>query len=189
MNATSFRSGPLLLDPAQLLGAGEVLVERARPAEAGADRVRVRRDVVPVQRVADLEPQRVAGAEAARHRARRDDRVPERDGVLGGAHQLAALLARVAGALDHHLDAADLAHRVRERLRLGEPEPLDRARALHGEQRVLVGGVAHLRAADLALLQPAVDRLAVRGVADDQEVAGVEPVDDQVVDDPARARS
>ena len=108
-NATSRRSGPRLLDPAQLVGAGEVLVERARPAEPGRDRVGLGRDVVAVQRVADLEPQRVARAEPARHGAARDDGVPERDGVLGRAHQLAAALARVAGAVDHHLDAVDLA--------------------------------------------------------------------------------
>ena len=70
-------------------------------------------------------------------------------------------------------------------LRLGEPEPLDRARALDGEQRVLVGGVAHLGAADLALLHPRVRRLAVARVDDEQVVVRVDPVGDQVVDDPA----
>ena len=69
---------PLGLDPAQLLDPGELLVERADPAEAGGDRVRLRADVVAVQRVADLEPERVAGAEAARRRAAREDGVPER---------------------------------------------------------------------------------------------------------------
>ena len=69
-NATSLRSGPSSLIAAQLVDAGELLVERARPAEPGGDRVRLRRDVVAVQRVADLEPQRVARAEAARRRRR-----------------------------------------------------------------------------------------------------------------------
>ena len=116
------------------------------------------RDVVAVQRVADLEPERVSRAEAAGDGAAGDDRVPELDRVLRRAHQLDAELACVAGPVDHHLDAVDLAHRVGERLRLGQPEPLDRLRALDGQERVLVGGVAHLGAADLALLQPRVRR-------------------------------
>src|SRR4051812_19389228 len=43
---------PALLDRAQRLDAGEVGVERARPAEPGRDRVPLRPDVVAVQRVA-----------------------------------------------------------------------------------------------------------------------------------------
>ena len=35
-----------------------------------------------------------------------------------------------------------------------EPEPLERARALDGEQREVVGDVAHVRAAQLVLLDP-----------------------------------
>src|SRR5437762_336361 len=108
----------LRLDAAQLVRAGEVRVERARPPQACGDRVRLGRDVVPVQRVADLEAQRVARAEPARLRTARDDRVPQRDGILGGTHELDALLAGVAGAVDHHLDAVDLAHLPGERLAL-----------------------------------------------------------------------
>ena len=40
-NATSLRSGPASLIRAQHVGARELLVERARPAEPGRDRVRV----------------------------------------------------------------------------------------------------------------------------------------------------
>src|SRR4051812_24465779 len=69
--------GPALLDLAQLLDAGEVRPERADPAEAARDRVPLRSDVVPVERVADLEPERVAGAEAAGHDAAGKNRVPE----------------------------------------------------------------------------------------------------------------
>ena len=176
---------PGLLDLAQPVGAGEVLAERARPTEAGRDRIRVLRDVVAVQRVADLQAQRVARTEPAGDGAAGDDRVPERDRVLGRAHQLDTLLARVAGAVDHHLDPVHLAHRVRERLRLGKAQALDRPRALDGEQRVLVGGVAHLGAADLVLLHPRVGRVAVARVDDDEIVVRVDPVGDQVVDDPA----
>ena len=184
-NATSFCAGPFLLDPAQLGDAAELLVERARPAEAGRDRVGVAGDVIAVQRITHLEPERVARAEAARRGAVRDDRVPELDRVLGRAHQLDARLARVAGAAHHHLDAVDLAHRMRERRRLRQAERRDRGRPLHGEQRVLVGGIAHLGAADLALLQPAVRGLPVACVDDEQRVERADAVGDQVVDDAA----
>ena len=40
--------GALFLDPAQLVRADELAVERAHPAEPGRDRVRIRRDVVAV---------------------------------------------------------------------------------------------------------------------------------------------
>src|SRR5207247_4779182 len=73
------------LDPAKLVGTSELLVELADPAEAGRDRVGVGPDVVSVQRVADLEPKRVARAEAARHRAPPDDRVPDARCALGRA--------------------------------------------------------------------------------------------------------
>ena len=100
------------LDAPQLVGAGELLVERARPAEPGRDRIRLLRDVVAVQRVADLEPEGVASAEPAGTGTAGDDCVPQRDRVLGGAEQLDAALTGVAGAADHHLDAVDLAHGV-----------------------------------------------------------------------------
>ena len=119
---------------------------------------------------------------------RREDGVPERGAVVPGAHELDALLARVPGSADHHLDAADLAHRVRERLSVLEAEALDRRRSLDGDERVLVRRVAHLGAARLALLQPRVGRLAVAGVDDEEVLAVAHAVDDQVVDDPAVAR-
>ena len=100
-----------------------------------------------------------------------------------------AVLAGVAGAVDHHLDAVDRRLRERERVRRRQSEPLDRARALHGDERVLVGDVAHVGAGDLARLQPLEVGLAVRGVDDEQVGALVEPVDDEVVDDAAVARS
>ena len=67
----------------------------------------------------------------------------------------------------------------------GRPERGDRRRALDGEQRVLVGGVAHLGAADLALLEPAVGGLSVAGVDHEQRVERADAVGDQVVDDAA----
>src|SRR5204863_923517 len=109
----SLRAG--LLDAADHVGAGEVLSERAGPAEAGGDRIGLRSDVVPVQREARLEAQRVAGAETACDDAAREDGIPERARVLGHAEQLAAVLAGVAGAVHHRLDPVDRSLRERER--------------------------------------------------------------------------
>ena len=77
-------------------------------------------------------------------------------------------------------------HRVREGRCVGEAEPLERARSLHRDEPVLVGGVAHLAAARLALLQPVVDGCAIRRIDDEVELPVAEPVRDEVVDDPAR---
>ena len=57
--------------------------------------------------------------------------------------------------------------------------------ALDGQQRVPIGDVARVRAADLAVPDPLEGGLPVRGVDDEQVAALLEPVDDQVVDDAA----
>ena len=75
---------------------------------------------------------------------------------------------------------------MRERRSIAQTEPLERAGALNRDEAVLVGGVAHLAAARLTLLQPGVDRGAIRGVDDEVELAVPEPVGDEVVDDSAR---
>ena len=137
---TSFSSGPCSRVAAELLDAGEVLVERARPGETRFDRRAVRTDVVAVQRVARLEPERVARAEAAGRDAALEDRVPEPHGIVGRAAELAAALARVAGARDEAADAEHLVLAERERLEL-DPKPLERARALDREQRPVVRDV------------------------------------------------
>ena len=108
-----------------------------------------------------------------------------RHGVLGHDHQLDALLPGVARAIDHHLDPGHLAHLEREGRRLVETEALERARALHGEQRELVGLVAQVGAGAAAPVDPLEVGLAVRRVDDEEEAARLDPVDDQVVDDPA----
>src|SRR5438874_1325032 len=120
--------GAVGLDAAEDVDTLELLLERARPPEAGGDRVGVRPDVVAVQGVADLEAQRVAGAEPARDDAALEHCVPEPDGVLAHAEQLAAVLARVARAVHHHLDAVDRALGERERGGWRQPELLDRPR-------------------------------------------------------------
>ena len=66
-----------------------------------------------------------------------------------------------------------------------QAEPLQRPRSLHGQQCVLLGCVADLGAADLALLHPRVGSVAVARVDDDEIVVCADPVGDQVVDDAA----
>ena len=162
--------GAGLLHAAKRLDACEVRLEGARPPEAGRDRVGRRRDVVPVQRVADLEAQRVSGAEAARRDATLENRVPQLGAVLGRAEELHSRLAGVPGAADHRFDARDLAHRMGERRCVGQPEPLERLRALDRDERVVVGRVAYLGPACLAILQPRVRVLSVACVDDEQIV-------------------
>ena len=58
--------------------------------------------------------------------------------------ELDALLAGVARAVHDALDTVDLPVRKGEGGRDRQPQPLDRARALHGEQRVAIRDVAHL---------------------------------------------
>ena len=69
--------------------------------------------------------------------------------------------------------------------RLGQREPLERARTLHRDEAIVVGGVPHFAAARLALLQPRVDRGAIRRIHDEVELPVREAVGDEVVDDPA----
>ena len=84
------RREPLLwavfLDEPELLDTCELLAECADPAEAGRDRIGLGPDVVPVQRVADLEPERVARTQPRRRDAALHDSVPELGGILGGHH-------------------------------------------------------------------------------------------------------
>ena len=178
-------SGPFGLDPSQFLRPGEVRLNGADPAKPGRDRVRVGADVVAVQGVADLETERVAGAEACRLRPALDNPVPQLGRVLGRNHQLDASLACVAGPVDHAGDSVDLTLRERERRRVGEAEPFQRARPLNGQKSVLIGNVPDVRAGKLAFLQPFEVGLPVRGVDDEEVTKRGELVDDQVVDDPS----
>ncbi len=138
-----------------------------------------------MQRVTHFEPQRVACAEPARDDAAIEDRVPELSGLVGHARELDAFLTGVAGPVHHDLDPAHLAHRPGERLRAVEAEALERARALHGEQRVVVRDVAHIGSAQLVLLEPLEHGGCVRRVRNDEVPVRVEPIEDDVVDDPA----
>ena len=88
---------------------------RAAPAEPGLDRVALRAQVVAVQVEADLEPQRVAGAEPAGDDAGVEQLGPDRRRDLGVDQQLDPVLAGVAGAADERRAAADP--------RRGDPHP------------------------------------------------------------------
>src|SRR5439155_27268543 len=98
--------------------ARELLIERADPAEPGRDRVRVRPDVVAVQGVADLEPQRVPRTEPARHRAALEHAIPELRALVRLDQKLASALPGIAGPVDRACDPVDLSIGERERRRV-----------------------------------------------------------------------
>ena len=172
---------------AQRGGADEVLgVQRADPAQARLQRRSLQRQVVAVQRVADLEPQRVPRAQAARRRAGGQQAVPERSGVLGLADQLDAGLAGVSGAGNDRRHAAHLGAREAERRQLRQLDQRQRGRALQREHRQLGRPVVHRHVGRQALGQPGVVGVGAAGVDDQQQVVVGEPVDDQVVHGAAR---
>jgi hypothetical protein len=66
-----------------------------------------------------------------------------------------------------------------------QAETFECLRALNGEERVIVGDIAHVGSRHLPFLQPAEISVTI-GRVDDQQVAElIQPVGDQVVDDPA----
>ena len=141
---------------------------------------------------ADLEAERVAGAEADGGGAVLGQRVPDGGRVLGGEQQLDAVLAGVAGAGDRGCSGAPatVVRRGPEPLRqLAVGELLDeraRVRALDGEHRVVVelvlDGDVEVRG---VLLEPREVLLVVARVRDGEEVLGAEAVAEQVVEDAA----
>src|SRR6266498_1971811 len=178
---TSFCSGPRAL----FLRPRELLVERTAPPESRRDGVGFLRDVLPVQRKAHLEAKRVPRAESARNGAAVEHTVPQLRSVLCHHEQLAPVLPGVSGPVHHGLDSVDLALLESELLRLRKSEPLDRARPLNREQRVLVRDVADVGTGDFPLLEPLEIRLAVGRVDDQQKAMLAQTVGDQVIDDPA----
>ncbi len=183
---------PVLARARQHVRAGELTLARADPAEAGLDRVRVRPDVVPVQRVTDLEPQRVARAEAAGQRAGLGQRIPQALGIGGGRDQLDAELARVAGARDGAVDTRDVEgspgeRRRRARSRTIRPPDARAARATSGPCSASMA-VSSLTS-DSSLLGGRASRCARSSsrfaAFTTSEEALAPPVDDEVVDDAA----
>ena len=105
-----------------------------------------------------------------------EDRVPKPHRVIGRARDLAAALARVAGAGDQAANAENVdVLAERERLDL-DAQAVEGLGALDGEERPLVRDVFGLR-------ERSVIRLGVGGVDDEQIVARAAAVGDQVVDD------
>ncbi len=163
----------------------------AAPAEAGLDRVVVLVEVVAVEVEADLEAERVSGAEAGWSRAVLRERVPDLRGSIRRDQQLDAVLACVAGAGHEAADAGDLGGGGPETLR-GIAlemafEDVACVRALEGEHRVVGGGV---RDGDVEgrclLLEPREVLLVVGGVRDGEELAvALEAVGEEVVEDAA----
>ena len=111
--------------------------------------------------------------------------VPNRWDGIGGSDNFEPVLSRVARPVHHAVDAVDRLLGEREGSGVRQTEPLDRTGALHREQRVFLGDVAHVRTGDLPFLQPFEVGAPVRGVDDQQVPEVVEPVHDEVVDDPA----
>src|SRR5439155_17937493 len=105
--------GPLGLFRGDHVPAGEFLVELAGPAEARLDRVGGLVDVVPVERKARFEAERVAGTEADRLDALlgtpREQPVPDPGGVRVRHEDLEAVLARVPGAGQRRAGSSDAA--------------------------------------------------------------------------------
>ena len=147
-NATSFSAGPARARRGHGLGADESGLLGAAPAETRLDRAAILAEVVAVQVKAGLEPQRVAGAEPRRGRARLEQRVPHGAACRGIEQQLDAVLARVAGAADEHRDAGDV--RWQQCIRGGRrpsasPDTSARARGpLDGEHREVIAAVDHV---------------------------------------------
>ena len=173
----------------------EGLVQLARPAEARLDRVGGLVDVVPIEREARLQTQRVAGSQADRLdpglAPGRKQAVPHRGRIGVGHEHLEAVLAGVSGARQGRASSGHAPLRDaegRERANVGVClgcEDLHRARALdrdeRGPERAIVERdvLAQVRENMGSVLRD------VRGV-DDHHVFGLaDPVDDDVVHDRA----
>src|SRR5580704_7736964 len=94
--------GPSGANGADGVGADEPRVLLAAPAEARLDRRTLDAEVVAVEVKAHLQAQRVTRAEPRGGRAAAYDLVPQPRCVLGGAEQLDAVLAGVAGSAYEH---------------------------------------------------------------------------------------
>ena len=186
-NAASRRSGPCLLRPgAARLDAGEVLLERADPAESGRDRVGLRADVVSVQRVADLEAQGVARSQSAGPRSALEHRIPERGRLVRHHEQLDPFLARVAGAVDHARDPRDLGPRRSVNAGAGSRPSRSSVRGPWTATRPYSSETSRTSEPRTSRsFSQAKSVVAVRRVHDQQEAERVELVGDQVVDDPS----
>ncbi len=172
-----------------------VLVPADRPAETGFEHGGRLVDVVAVQPHRGFEPQRVAGAEAARddvgRAARFEQRLPHAVGHVRRHEDLEAVLPGVAGARD---DGARVRHLavtepvVLELRQLDAGERLQHfagGRPLNGDERIAAAGVDRrnlTRHLDL-LGDPGVVLGDIRRVHHEHEVVRRHPVDQHVVDE------
>jgi hypothetical protein len=137
---------------------------------------------------ADLEAQGVAGGQAGGLPAAAGEVVPQRRRIARLAEQLDAVLAGVAGAADERRAAGQRAPRgaeARGQRRIGHRlDDLARPRALDGEHRVPLVGVADLGLGELAGmgLEPGQVLVVVGGVGDRQEPIGRDAVGEEVVE-------
>ncbi len=138
---------------------------------------------------ADLQPQRVARPETGRQGAAAHQLIPQRWGVGGGEQQLHPVLAGVAGAAHQHPRATHHPLRdghARRQWRIGDRlHDFPRAGALHGEHRVVIQAVAHLRVEPTRMLAPPLQiARVVGGVGHRQEALCPEPVGEEIVEHP-----
>ena len=92
MTKATRHSGVPLALPAEHVDAGELLVERAGPRQSRLDRRARRGQILAVKRVAGLQPESVSGPPAHTGDTALQNAIPQRRGVLGNAHELAAAL-------------------------------------------------------------------------------------------------
>ena len=151
--------------------------------------LRIGAELVPVERQARLEAQRVARAEADRRRARRDEPRPKALDPFGAGEELEAdPLARVAGARDEELPAFEAGSGVAIAALLGEgsgrhhrfqhPFGVRTLQGDHGERLALVLEVDvafETRADPFEVVR------AVRGVDHEEEMVLPKPVEVGVV--------
>ena len=144
--------------------------------------------VVAVQTIGDLEPQRVARAEAAGCRTFGHQRVPQLARAAGGDEDLESVLAGVAGSRDDaagdagHGRIAEVVVREVDHFRLAElVDERGRLRSLDGDLRPVVGALLDPRAFRV-ILHPGEVFFAPAGVDTDEQAGGRIPVDDDVVD-------
>src|SRR6266850_2113785 len=167
------------------------------PAEPRFERVGGVVEVVAVERVLHLEPQRVARAEPDRRdavgAARLDERLPEMPRPIRGHVQLEAVLARVARARDQRRHPGDGAPReavIADRRHVAVGEPADERlglRALHRDEPRALGRVAPARVLDvlrgLRHMSPVL--VDVPGVDGEHVAVVAHAVHGEVVDDRA----
>ena len=183
---------PFLLG-SQGIGAGEgrALVELHDPAEPGLEWGDGIVDLIAVQRVRHLQPQRIACTQPDRHRAGGGDRVPQFLGGSPAAVQLEAIFARIPGARDeavHSTDAAGAELVVADALEIEARQRLQRrlrGRALHRQQADVIRYIAQANICARLLVHDVVPGPFPVGRIDHQHHLVLEAIDRAVVDEGA----